>query len=362
MQESIELNKDIVKNPYYAILNWAENRVKLVGNKVFRIASLMPVSLIMPDFPYEDGTIKSNINLLLLAPSGSGKTSSSSIFSDITYNPFDFTRVTSPRFEEEMFGKQDASLICGEMSIIAKDPNLIKTMEGVLGEEKSIKAFTMRKTRDFSVNAIFFGCGIPNQLTRYLRFGFIQRTVPLVLFHTEEEKRVIAEWINKSMFAERQDRITIEDVKNYYKKIWNIQRNKDSEFQPVKGFILDKKFKEEMFKTWLELTELPFPEDSYLLRENHSAYRYMCASAMLNLFNRKIEDNKIVPNDFDMEVAKTLLKTEVTMKFRIMQLDKMIREEKDVIRLYKTIVNSDEYDFISKKIAEAIMKEKGIMK
>ena len=83
---------------------------------------------------------------------------------------------------------------------------------------------------------------------------------------------------------------------------------------------------------------------------------------MLNLFNRKIEDNKIVPNDFDMEVAKTLLKTEVTMKFRIMQLDKMIREEKDVIRLYKTIVNSDEYDFISKKIAEAIMKEKGIMK
>ena len=63
-----------------------------------------------------------------------------------------------------------------------------------------------------------------------------------------------------------------------------------------------------------------------------------------------------------MEVAKTLLKTEVTMKFRIMQLDKMIREEKDVIRLYKTIVNSDEYDFISKKIAEAIMKEKGIMK
>jgi len=349
-----------MENPYHEIVNWAESRVKLVGKKVFQFAALQPVSLIMPDFPYEDGTIKSNINFLLLAPSGSGKTTCAQMFSEITYQPFDFNSITSARFEEEMYGKKEVSLICGELATIARDPILIKTMEGVLGEEKKLSRFTMQKTRSSSVNAVFFGAGIPNQITKYLKFGFVQRTVPLVLFHTPEEKVTISKWINDSMFRARSEHISLDQIHQYYQRLWDIQKNKNNDFPPITGFVVDKKIRDAMFAHWQYLNDsLLFPNDTYLIRENHSGYRYICASAMLELFSRKIENNEIVVTQHDLERAKNLLTIEMQMKCNILNLDKIMREQNDVVRLYKSVVENEELDYSVRKLGELMMKERG---
>lgn len=356
------VEEQLIRNPYKTICDWAENRIHLTGGKVFQFLSLQPISLVSPDIMTVGYPIRTNFHTLLIAPPSSGKTSCSRLFKDITYNPFMFQDLTGARVIEELYGKSDVSLICGDVNTIFADMELVKVLEGIL-EEKTVARYNMRKDRAFDTNAIFMGACLPQSLRRNIKFGLIQRMVPFVFFHTKEEQIKIGEMITNKMFNDESN-ISFLDIKYYYKKISDIQKEQNEKFVKIDGYLVSDQAKAKLQSRWKQIFELPFPEDSYFTRELQSPFRYLCCSAMLNLFNREVvkQDGKrlVVPNATDLELAEKLFSIEMKMKFHIMVLDKMVNDSqgKDVLRLYERISTDSKLDFEFKQVGRIFVEDK----
>ena len=356
------IDKDIVKNPYQSIIQWSEQRLKFVGKKTFPVLALMPVSLIAPDMPYQDKFIRSNIHTLILGASGSSKTTLvSETFGEITYNPLSFNDISKAELVEEIYGLgDDISALCPDIDTIFKNPALMKILEGITGEEKSISSRNMRRDRTFKINAIFLGAGLPNSITRYASYGMMRRLNIIVVTHTTEEKDEINRYIKDSMFSSSKN-IFVEDIKQFYMKLWNIQKGKDNEFKKIDGYIVEEEFKEGIYQEHRKLS-LMFSDDKYLITELHSGFRYMCNHAMLNMFNRKIEkdsgQNKIVITREDYIVGLNLLDLEMRMKGKIFRAYKIVNTSSDVLGLYNSIIKDDTMDITFKNIATVFIEEK----
>jgi len=145
-KEKVNPEMEIIKrDPYNYICNFVEELYPKIGDTTFRVLALMPPSLIIPDLSFKTKSIRSNINALFLAPSGSGKTSVAKLFSNLTYVPLEFESITSPNLESVLAQNPIFSLVVGDFARMSRDPILMKTVEGVIGEEKRISRKTMRK-------------------------------------------------------------------------------------------------------------------------------------------------------------------------------------------------------------------------
>lgn len=353
-----ELNNDIVKRPYASIISWAEQRLKLVGSKTFPFIALMPISLIAPDMPYQDKKIRSNISVLVLAPSGSAKSSLTEAFGEITYSPMSFNDITKAKFLEKIAGRTDISFYCGDIYTVFKDPKLMKILEGILGEEKSIKSENMRFELNQDINAVFLGAGLPISLTTYASMGMLRRLTVLVMFHSKEEKDNINAHVTRGMFNSAPS-LTSMQIKDFYQKIYNIQKGNDEEFKPIDGYIVDGRFKNGIYEKHKELSN-PFKDDQYLVTELQSGFRYMCSHAMLNLFSRKIEgkkDRKIVIEEEDFQIAKNLMEMEMRMKFFVYTSSRAVKTATNVLQLYNSILNNTQMDITYKNIAKIFLED-----
>ena len=63
-------------------------------------------------------------------------------------------------------------------------------------------------------------------------------------------------------------------------------------------------------------------------RELHQAMRYMASHSFLNIWNRKIEDGKIVIEEEDVQIAIKLMTKELETKFEILSCSKVVSEER----------------------------------
>src|SRR3990167_7087002 len=351
------IDKDIVRNPYSSIIQWSEQRLKLVGKKTFPVLALMPVSLIAPDMPYQDKFIRSNIHTLILGGSGSSKsTLVSETFGEITYNPLSFNDISKAELVEEFYGMgDDISALCPDIDMIFKNPALMKILEGITGEEKTISSRNMRRDRTFKINAIFLGAGLPTSMTRYASYGMLRRVNPIVVTHTTEEKDEINKYVKDSMFSASKN-MSVESIKKYYMKLWNIQKGKDSEFKKIEGYIVEDEFKEGIYQKHRDMSFL-FSDDKYLYTELHSGFRYMCNHAMLNMFNRKTEKNRIVITREDYIVGINLLDLEMRMKYKIFKAYKIVNTSSDVLGLYNSIIKDDTMDITFRDIAKVFIEE-----
>ena len=351
------IDKDIVRNPYSSIIQWSEQRLKFVGKKTFPVLALMPVSLIAPDMPYQDKSIRSNIHTLILGGSGSSKsTLVSETFGEITYNPLSFNDISKAELVEEFYGMgDDISALCPDIDMIFKNPALMKILEGITGEEKNISSRNMRRDRTFKVNAIFLGAGLPTSMTRYASYGMLRRVNPIVVTHTTEEKDEINKYVRDSMFSASKN-ISVESIKKFYMKLWNIQKGKDNEFKKIEGYIVEDEFKEGIYQKHRDMSGI-FSDDKYLITELHSGFRYMCNHAMLNMFSRKTENNKIVIAREDYIVGINLLDLEMRMKYKIFKAYKIVNASSDVLGLYNSIINDDTMDITFKSIAKVFIEE-----
>lgn len=359
---SPDVEEQLIKNPHKTICDWAENRVYLTGGKVFQFLSLQPISLISPDISTIGYPIRTNFHILLIGPPSSGKSSLVRLLRDVTYNPFMFQDLSGARAIEELFGKNDVSLICGDVNTIFGDMELIKILEGIL-EEKRVDRYNMRRDRGFDTNAIFLGACLPQSIRKNIKLGFIQRMVPFIFFHTKEEQIRIGEMITNKMFIE-ENHISFLDIKYFYKKIHDIQKEQNDKFSKIDGYLVNDIVRNKLKTRWKQIFELPFPEDNYFTRELQSPFRYLCCSAMLNIFNREITRHEgkrlIIPNNTDLEIAEKLFSIEMKMKFHIMVLDKMVNDAqgKDVLRLYERISQDSKLDYEFKQVGKIFVEEK----
>jgi len=235
----LEMNQ-IKKNPYKFICDYAEETYPHIGKKSFEVLSLSPVSLIIPDIPYGSKKIRSNIHTILLTASGGGKSSIAELFSKFTLNPLKLESVTSAGLESSIMNLGSTfSLIVGDFARMRRDPILMKVLEGMLGEEKSIKRKTARKDLDLDVNSVALLCGVSSDLSKYILSGMLWRLVPVMCGYSSQEHNDIgAHLMNKAGNTEEDEKEEI--ITKYYNLLLEFQSSDKS----IIGYEIPKKFKE----------------------------------------------------------------------------------------------------------------------
>lgn len=328
-----------IERPYEHVCDWAEDIFPHTGKKVFSILSLMIPSLILPDLPYKGQKIRSNINSIFLAPPGAGKTAISKIFASLTYNPLRVGSITSARLESELKKMEYGSFIVGDFARMSKDQIVIKTIEGIFGEEKEISRKTMVADHERETEIIGLLCGVPSDLTNHLTSGLIFRVCPIIIFHSSEEHSRIGKYINDNIGEEDADsKNDGENIKKYYEELLEIQTGDHDNIKPISGYILSDDIKEKIYEKWDNLT-FKAVKDTRLnfFRELQEAYRFLVSHAFLNIFDREIEEDRIIPNDEDLSVALKLMSDNIILKVKLLQYEGFVKNLKSIKQLNKIL-------------------------
>ena len=346
---------NIQEDPYKYICDYVESIYPKIGRKTFEILSLMPCSLIIPDLPFGSKKVRSNLHALFLAPSGSGKTSIAKLFAKLTFSPLEFESVTSAKMESAIAQNPMFSLIVGDFARMSRDPILIKVIEGLLGEEKSINRKTMRTDIELDVEGTALLCGVSTDLSHYILTGLIFRVVPILVGHSPDEHSEIGEHI-KSKIGNYEEDGKEEIIKNYYLDLAKIQGDKEKQ---VRYYHIPNEFREKAYNEWNKITKTMVSELGLnFFRELQEFFRFLCASAFLNYHNRKVENNKLYPNEEDFDIALRLMKNSINFKKRLIRSESFAKGIKNA-KQFKEIMKSDKVPEQYKEIIRNLVEVKG---
>ena len=330
-----DLPEGLIKEPYGTILKWSERRFKRIGEKIFSFIALMPPSIFIPPIPYEDSFFRTSISFLLLTPSGGAKTRIGNAVEQISVNPVAFEDITSAQIQSELAGKEDVTLITGDAGRIFKEFDLMKVIEGILSDSR-VSRRTKREQLDYEIIGNCYMAGTPQDLTSYLGSGLLSRIVPQVLMHSKEEQDLIGKEIMDSIGKNTNQEVTIKEIKRYYRWLYQIQKGLSKDYPPIKGYFFDEKFKGQIYNLWKnyrEKAKVHSFENYY--REMISGWKYLCTSAFLNLPNRQVKNNLLIPSTEDLRIALYLMHQELRTKIHILRNEKLSRKIKDVKYLEK---------------------------
>jgi len=354
--EKIDLT-EIKKDPYKYICDYAESLYPRVGKKCFEILSLMIVSPIIPDLPFGNKKVRSNIHCLFLAPSGSGKSSISKLFETFALSPLPLRSITSARLESAIMQNPFFSLVVDDFATMSRDPILIKVIEGLLGEEKTVSRKTMRKDIDIEAEGTALLCGISTDLSQYILSGLIFRCIPLLIGHSPEEHSQIGEHIKNKIGNTETDGAE-EIIRAYYMQLAQNQAGK-GDLTEVKDYNINKKFKDRAYEEWDKMTQSTVKElGMNFFRELQEFFRLLVAHAFLNSYNRKIENNVLYPNEEDFNVALRLMKQSIKFKFRLIRSESFAKGIKNA-KQFKEILDSDKVPEQYKEILRNLIEVKG---
>jgi len=330
MSEYKEQMELIKKNPYDYIRNFYEELYPHMGRKVMSILSLLPASHIAPPLTDAHGKlIRARINFLLLAVPGTAKSALSAHFKNFAYEPFPFESITESKLNIVLNYRQRVTLICSDIARIFSNKDLVKEMENIIGDEGKISRLT-RNTEDTEtpIHTIAYFAGTPDNLSRTIQDGMIFRVSPIIIYHTPEEHSEILENVNQNIgrgtnvgFLNREQVII-----DYFKLIKTVQdKDKNTPLEQITGYEIPEDFRKKITDEIIPLFAQPFKETNFeFVRELQQSYRYMVSHAILNMFNRKIKDGKILIEQRDYDVALALSQKEIKTKLIILNsLNKM---------------------------------------
>lgn len=349
------MTDEIKNNPYKFICDYAEALYPKIGRKTFEVLSLLPPSLILPDIPVGSKTIRSNLNAIFLGASGSGKSSVAKLFSKFVINSLEFESITSAGLEGAIVDSGGVfTLIVGDFARMSRDPILLKVLEGILGEEKTIKRRTARKDIDLDVNGISLVCGVNTDLSKYIISGFIWRLVPILISHSAEEHAEIGRHIIKTAGIKKENGEE-ETIQNYYNELLRIQSSE----KRVIGYELKDEFKDGLYNQWNSMTSKYVTELGLnFFRELWDGMRFLVSHAFLNYFNREIKDGILIPTKEDYDVALNLMKQSIKFKFRLIRSESFAKGLKDA-KDFNMLMRSEKIPEQVKDMIRGLVEVKG---
>jgi len=318
----------LLENPWRYICNHYEGIYPHMGRAVFSVASLIPVSLIMPKIPSTKKLIKQKINLFLISPPGTGKTSIAEELEKITYNPLFTEHITPARLNREINSpdRENITLIISDVANSLNNEELVKFIEGALGDEGATSRSTMKNTKEDmrkKKDVVSYMAGTPDNISNdRIRRGFLSRMSPLICVHTLEEHNEILDYVNDSIGEYNPSENESEAIVNFYQNLREIQEETHESINKIKSFIIPKEFTKEIGDFIKPRVVDGFEEFGIeAIRQTHEAYRFMCAHAFLDIHNKykngKIKDNKIIIERKDVDVSKYLIDIEIETIFII---------------------------------------------
>ena len=300
----------------------------------------MSKTLIIPDLPYMNKSVRSNINCLFLAPSGAGKTTLSKLFGEITLAPLEVESITPARLESEISKNPKFSLIVGDFARMSRDPIIIKIVEGILGEEKQAKRKTMVTDIDVQTEGIGLICGTPQDLSAYLSGGILFRLIPIIIIHKPEEHAEIGEKIADRIGNEDYSDISERTIKFFYKELELIQEGQHPNIKPIEGYIIEKRFSDLAKQEWKRITDGIVKETNMnFIRGLHEFFRILISHAFLNIFNRKIINNRLCPNEEDFTIALKIMIRTIETQYDILRTDRFIKSLRNLDELQRVMKN-----------------------
>lgn len=326
-----DLKEQIRADPYNFICDYYEGIYMNMGREVFSTLALVIPSLILPPIPHEHAReIKSSINFLLISPPGSAKSSLAETFTKLSYNSFPFESITDSKLYEVISQKDFVSVVVGDVFKIFSDKMLTKTMENILGDEQKISRMTKRTdSYEKKIKAVAFLAGVPSALTTVISDGMIFRTAICLIFHNPDEHENIGEFVSDGAFKDHMGTEEEEEIEDYYRELLEIQLNRHSNIDQITGYIVNQEYKDRLLEAWKPLVRPITRKTKFsFFREFHQGLRYMVASAFLNVFNRKVENGRIVIEEEDIKVAIRLMTKELETKFEVLSCSKVVSEER----------------------------------
>jgi hypothetical protein len=332
-----DLRQKIRKDPHNFIMSWMEKNLLHVGQRVMKLLSLQPCSLILPDIPFNSSNVRASFNILFLAPPSAGKSTCCKKYEQIligeceaTYNPYSIRKVTSAKLSEDLASFNLFTLILEDFSQIGNDYDVVKVIEGAVGDEKNIRKSTMREEINKVTQGVGLMCGTWSDLSRYLEYfktGLLFRFVLLFLDLTSNQKEEIGRYINSGINNKTDSTDTfLKDrvVREYYEELFKIMGGKHEKIEQIKGYYFSEHIKSEIYNLWLSIVndlEKDFNGkiEFQFNRELHEAYRFLISSALLNVFNRKIDNGIIHPKEHDLNLAKDIMIENLRNKVAILK-------------------------------------------
>jgi len=327
--EEVIIPPELYSSPYSYIRNHYEEMYPCLGNKLWSLLSLVIVSLVMPKIPRGEKLIKNKINVCILGQPGIGKTSMGEEFEKVAYNPLSTERITPARlyFEIMKRAKEEdipkLSLIVSDVAVIFQDEIMIKMIENLLGEEGVISKANMHNKKDDprkKVDLVAYLSGTPDLMyNQRIRHGLIFRTLTLILMHTKKQHEKILDYISDNM-GQNYKNGDSKPIKAFFNEIWDIQSGNHPKIKPVVSYDISEEIKQDIKKFIKPLVANAFDKYSIpFARTLEETFRLMCASAMLNIFNRKVTDGKIKIEKEDADLAKKIIQRDIVHKVRILQ-------------------------------------------
>ena len=330
--------KIIRRAPYKFICDYAESVYPHIGRKAFEVLSLVPASIITPDLPFMGKKIRSNINCLLLAGSGAGKSSIAKLFEMMTLNPLPVESITPAGLEGAIQACPKFTMIVGDFARMAKDPIIIKILEGILGEEKNIKRRTARKEIDIDTDGSCLLCGTPQDLSHYLSGGLLFRVCPIVIIHTEREHTEIGRHIVSRIGEMGDDDIVEDAIKIFYKELEMSQLEEHPDIQKITNYAISDEFKNKARDVWIKKTEPIVRETNFnFIRGLQEFFRFLISHAFLNVYNRKVVNGVLYPNEEDYKVALDLMEKTIDLQHDILKTEKFAKTIKNLSDLKKAL-------------------------
>jgi len=317
-----DLPSELVKNPYKEIREWADKRFKVIGKSIFSYLALVPHSIFCPKIKYEDQLIPSNISFLLVSPPASAKTMIVNTLSEICYNPININKITPSEMVMELKEKDYVTLCAGDSARIFKDYQFNKLTEEVIYDGRLVWK-TRRTFVDEPINANGVFATTPQDLSGILTSGLLSRLTLMIIMLSEEEQIKIGEEIVSSIGRTTINGLEIGDIKKYYNFIYQTQLGENEKQPRVEEVYIDNNTQRTILKIWEKVkstTKTNFLESHS--RELFSGFRYLTASAMLNIPNRDIEKGIIYPKAQDLNIAKILMANELRTKINLMKSEK----------------------------------------
>lgn len=330
--------KLIRENPYKFICDYAESVYLHIGKKVFEVLSLIPVSLIIPDLPYMGKKVRSNINCLFLANSGAGKSSIAKLFETMTLNPISVESVTPAGLEGLIQSMPKFTMVVGDFTRMARDPIIIKILEGVLGEEKRIKRKTARKDIDIDTEGCCLLCGTPQDLSHYLSGGLLFRLVPIIILTSYREHSDIGDHIKNRIGIDGEEDIREEAIGLFYKELEMSQLENHPTIPKITGYVISNDFKNKAYDEWDKKTKPMVKETHFtFIRGFQEFFRFLVSHAFLNIYNRKVIDGKLYPNQEDFKVALNLMNKTIEIQYDILRTERFAKNIKNLSELRRVL-------------------------
>lgn len=351
--------KKIKSDPRKYIGDWMEQNLLHVGRKTFKVICLMPCSMILPSIPWQSTDIRSNINLFILGPPGSGKSTIASIFVKIGYSGFMQKGITSKRLIDKIrdYNGFFSIAIDDFANVLNQNDSydLIKILEGALGDEKNISYETKKTVINQETHAIGLVEGTWTDLEKFARHmqgGLLSRMSLLFISLDEEQREEVADFINLGIGNKSSSNISKlkeQVVKDYYRILFEIQNEEKDEkenlkhgIEKVKAYQFDDNYKGIALKTWKRQT-INFASNinGDFKREFHDFYRFVVSHAFLNIFNRDCKDGVLKPIEEDYKFALNLMMQTIRNKTDLIQSQIFLRNLSSTEELLKIINDPD---------------------